>query len=133
MANISKQRLNPIELMNNWKWPTSHVSFDENLKGDYQIIRGTSHDGTAIFEDELLQQTLINLASGTSFFKKDEPDFTRLKEIRYTVGYLNLATVYGSVDLPAGNYPGEKQRARIAVKCEYVYDRVTGTTPQQHP
>jgi hypothetical protein len=121
LTGFHKRVINPIEMMKGFGWPADHITVDDSIKPDYQIIRNVAHDGTVVFEVELLQNVLINLAQKSSYYKKTPPDFGKIKDVKYTVTNLRLATVFGNVDLPAGNYPGEKQRARIGVKCEYIY------------
>ena len=99
-----------------------HITTNPNLTrrngGQYDIVRTMSHDGTLIFTKELLGKTIENLVNKESYFK--ELDIENAKDISYEVGIISLATVYGMVKLPAGEYPGARQRARIAVKCTIV-------------
>ncbi len=45
-----------------------------------------------------------------------------VKEIKYTIGNMRHVTVFGKVELGyGGKYPGQKERVRIPVKCEYAY------------
>jgi hypothetical protein len=41
--------------------------------------------------------------------------------MHYIIGDARLATVFGEVDLPAGRYPGQRDRVRIAVKAIPIY------------
>lgn len=131
LGGFRKQRLNPIEVMKGFGWPTSHIKFDKNLKrwdgsASYDIVRGSCHDGTLIFTQELLQRALIDIANQRACCLKDDIDSENLGGINYILGDMYLATVFGMVDLPAGRYPGERQRVRMPVKCEYVYRKEGG-------
>ena len=127
MKNFKKVKHNPIELIERF-WPEanhSHIQFDDNLKprkGQFDIIRQSGGDGTALFTIQMLQDVLINPMNMQSHFKGDEPDFKRLKAIKYRVGSIYHAVAFGRVELKCGGkYPGQVERARMPVICEYVY------------
>lgn len=129
MSDFHKQSLNPLEIIKRITGVESemipHVVYDPQLrKGDcqYCIIRQCSHDGTDLFTRDLILQTLNPVVMKTSFYKSNPPDPKKeLIDVKYTVGPLWLATVYGKVNLPAGAYPGQKERTRMPVKVEYIY------------
>jgi hypothetical protein len=122
MSKFYREIYNPMDILKKYfKNEPEHIKYNPDLKGDYEIIRQCQHDGTAIFTIELMGEVLKNLVNKESFYKPVPPDFEKIKDIKYEVGPLRIATVFGNVELPAGCYPGEKQRARIAVKCEYIY------------
>jgi len=99
-----------------------YIAFNPNLTkqtgAQYEIIRHIKHDGTAIFERELIGKIMENLFDKTSFFKGDNTE--GVKDIKYEVGLITIETVFGIVDLPIGRYPGETQTASIPVKCELI-------------
>ncbi len=130
MSNkFTKQKFNPLELIEKMTGVNSsqipHVAYDPTLRRadcDYRIIRQQSNDGTLIFTHDLLLKTLAPVVEKTSYFKGNPPEEGRtLKDIKYTVGPLWLSTVFGTVDLPAGHYPGQRERTRMPVKVEYIY------------
>ncbi len=126
MAGFSRIKLNPVDVVRDrFGVELNHIAYDPSLrKADchYQVIRQTSHDGTSLFTHELLASALVEIAKMHSYSKKIPPkDWGKVIAIKYTLGPLWLTTVYGRVNLPAGNYPGEKQRVRMSVVCEYVY------------
>lgn len=98
------------------------ITFNPNLTkingAQYDIIRQITHDGTFIFEKELIGRTIENLANKSSFCKLDDQEGAI--DRKYEVGYISIATVFGVVELPIGKYPGEKQRARLPVKCTVI-------------
>ncbi len=118
---------NPIELIE-YFWPgvlVGHITYDPELRrGDYNIIRQCGHDGTLTFTHEMLMKGLVDIARGTSFCKKTEPaDWSRVKHIEYVVGPMRHVTVFGMVYLKCSKtqkYPGQRERIRMPVKCEYV-------------
>ena len=87
----------------------------------YEIIRGSTHDGTLLFTKELLWETLKPIVTCRSFFKEDgEPSDTEMMGIKYEIGLITLLTEYhveDGVDLPCGHYSGEIQETRMPVRC----------------
>jgi hypothetical protein len=100
------------------EWITFNPKLTKRNGAQYDIIRQTTHDGTLIFEKELIGKTIENLANKSSFYKIDNQE--GVIDRKYEVGYISIATVFGIVELPIGKYPGEKQRARLPVKCTVV-------------
>lgn len=100
------------------KWIAFNPDLTKRNGAQYEIIRSASHDGTLIFEKELVGTVIENLANKSSFCKLDNLDGA--VDVKYEVGYISIATVFGMVELPIGKYPGEKQRARLAVKCTVI-------------
>jgi len=100
-----------------------HITVNPKLnrreEGQYDIVRQTTHDGTMLFTRELLGRTIENIINKASHYTANPPN-KKVTDIKYEVGLISLATVYGNVELPAGNYPGEKQRARMSVKCTLI-------------
>lgn len=128
MSDFKKERHNPIDLIKKF-WPdanTDHITYDPELKkGEYNIIRQCGGDGTLMFTLEMLQKGLIGIVNGNSFFKKTEPDWSRLIGIKYTVGGMKHVTVFGMLKLRCSEtqkYPEQRERIRMPVKCEYVYE-----------
>lgn len=119
----SRHFFNPIAWLENRGVNCSHITFDPALKPEYRIIRGTTHDGTLLFTEEVIGKALAPLANRSSFYKHTEPDWEMVKEVRYTVGLARLATVFGQVMLPCSatqTYPGQRERITVPVRCEYV-------------
>lgn len=100
------------------EWITFNPNLTKRNGAQYDIIRQTTHDGTLIFEKELIGKTIENLYNKSSFCKLDDQE--GVIDRKYEVGYISIATVFGIVDLPIGKYPGEKQRARLPVKCTVI-------------
>lgn len=126
MAGFKKEIINPVEYLHNiYGISCAHINFDPKLNrcdAQYQIIREQSSDGTLIFKYKMLEEVLNLLTSMSSYYKPHSPDSSRkLIGMRYTVGCMRLATVYGSVSLPAGRFPGERNRVRISVIADFVY------------
>ena len=114
--SFRKARHNPIELMLKLYPDASlrHITYDPKLKkGEYEIIRQGTHDGTLIFTQEILQKSVLNILNETSYYIKTKPDWSRLKGIVYTIGKIKHCTVYGDVSM--------KERIRFPVICEYIY------------
>nr|DAM52222.1 MAG TPA: hypothetical protein [Caudoviricetes sp.] len=126
MSNFRGEKLNPLEVIKQQIGITcDHITYDPTLrksKSQYQRIRQCSHDGTMIFTCELLADTLLDLINMRSYAKNFPPEEGKtVVGIKYTVGSLWLSTVWGTVELPAGTYPGQCQRTRMSVVCEYIY------------
>ena len=100
----------------------SHIKTNPKLSrvnnAQYDIVRQSSHDSTLIFTLELLGSAVENLINKESCSKSD--DMEGVTDIEYEIGLISLATVFGTVDLPAGKFPGVKQRVRIPVKCKLI-------------
>jgi hypothetical protein len=100
----------------------SHIKTNEKLSrvndAQFDIIRNSTHDGTLLFTRELLGRAIENLVNKESFYKGDNME--GVTDIEYEIGLISLSTVFGTVDLPVGRYPGEKQRVRIPVKCKLI-------------
>lgn len=96
-------------------WITYNPKLNKRNGAQYDIIRQTTHDGTLIFERELIGRVIENLANKSSYSKTDEQE--GVIDISYEVGDISIATIFGIVELPVGKYPGERQRARLPVKC----------------
>ncbi len=126
MRNYNKQKLNPLDWIKSWNCNINHISFNPNLKesdADFYKTSGSAHDGTMIFTRQNIEKLLIDLANKQSSSVKNPPDSKKnWIDIKYEVGFIKLATVFGKVDLPIGRYPGQRERCRISVKCHYVYD-----------
>jgi len=125
MNNFQKEYHNPIELIKKF-WPdapTNHITYDPKMRrGQYNVIRQAAHDGTLLFTMNILQETLVAIVNGQSFFKKTEPDnLGRVKYIQYIVGPMRHAIVFGKVKLNNRKLPGLRERIRMPVKCEYIY------------
>ena len=128
VSEFKKEKHNPIELIKNF-WPdanVSHITYDPKLKrGDFNVIRQSGGDGTLSFTLEMLQKGLIGIVNMQSFCTSKEPsDWSKIKAIKYTVGSMRHVTVFGMLKLRCSNdrkYPGQRERIRMTVKCEYVY------------
>jgi len=142
-VRTSRERLNPIDLLLAWPaiWGpfcvdrTKHITYDPHLRrGDYYIIRQETTDGTWYFRTETIKEILRLLVGRSSYLKTNEPDWSTIKDIRYTIGPLTVVTIYGRVDLPVRsrsyygpmepptlNIAGQRQRFRLPVKVEYIY------------
>ncbi len=136
MSGFKRERHNPLNLIKSF-WPkanTSHVTYDPNLKkGDFYIIRQCGGDGTLFFIQEMMQEGLMNIVNCQSYCKSKEPDWDKVKGVKYTLGSINHATVYGMIKLRCSSeykYPGQRDRIRIPVKCEWIYSNQTPTTTQ---
>ena len=63
----------------------------------------------------------MDLAYRRTYFVLSNPNLDNIKEIKYTVGKISIAMVFGRVTLGGNTFPGQKERIRIPVKCEYIY------------
>ena len=127
MSDFKREYHNPIELIKRF-WPeanVSHITYDPNLReGDFNIIRQSGGDGTLLFTLQMLQKGLLGIVNMQSFHKPTEPDWSKVKGVKYTVGKMRHVTVYGMIKLRCSEsrkYPGLRERIRMPVKCEYIY------------
>jgi uncharacterized alpha/beta hydrolase family protein len=120
-----REYINPIIFLKNLGFELpSHITINEKLSkrnvAQYEIIRQVSHDGTVVFTHNLLKDVLAPLWKKETYYKRDNID--NVIDIRYEIGLISLATIYGKVKLPCGNVNGEKQRARVPVKTILIYE-----------
>ena len=130
MTNFKKEYHDPMELIKSW-WPdadVSHITYDPNMKAssrDYWRIEQSGGDGTLAFTIEMLQKALLPILNKTTCYQPSAPeDWSKVKDIKYTIGKIRHATVFGKIYLKCSStrkYLGQKERVRIPVKCEYVY------------
>lgn len=122
-SRFTKQTHDPIELIKGW-WPNadvSHIEYDPGMKAsdrEYWRIEQSGGDGTLLFTIEMLQKALLPLINKTTSYKPTAPDVPC--DIRYTIGSMRHVTVFGIVELRCGRYPGQRERVRIPVRCEYI-------------
>jgi hypothetical protein len=129
MGDFKREIHNPLDLIKRF-WPdadVSHITYDPNLSDkDFNVIRQCGGDGTLLFTLEMLQKGLIGIVNMESFCKSKEPsDWSKVKSIRYTIGSMKHVTVYGMIKLRCSSeykYPGQRERVRMPVKCEYIYN-----------
>jgi hypothetical protein len=116
--------INEVCKMFGFKCP-EHIKTNPDLTrlngGQYDIVRGSKHDGTLIFTIELLERVIKPLINKESYFKEMEIEFELAKDVTYEVGLISVATIYGMVDLPIGRCHGQRQRARLPVKCTIIH------------
>lgn len=128
MSDFSRGYHNPMELIKQY-WPdadTSHIEYDPNMKSadrEYWRIESCGHDGTLMFTVEMFQKCLLPLLNRTTHYVSSAPDdWGKVKDIKYKIGRIRHAIVYGKVELRCGGkYPGLRERVRIPVICKYVY------------
>lgn len=125
IMNFTRQYHNPLELIEQWgrnNVDLSHIEYDPTLKhGQYSIIRQCGHDGTLFFTVEMMQKALLPLINKQSYWKKNTPkNWDDVIDIRYKIGRMKHATVFGKVKLQCGTYPGQRERIRIPVICEII-------------
>lgn len=127
MTNFERHIFNPLEAMNNLfpKMNMDHITYDESLtKGDYYIIRQIGHDGTYAFTMEMAEDAFLPLLRKISYCKSKEPDWEKLKDIKYTVGRGWHSKVFGKIFLKCSSmhkYPGMRERIRFPVVVNYIY------------
>lgn len=100
-------------------WPTvkvEHITYDPKLfKGEFNIVRGSTHDGTLIFTHENIQRVLLPVVNGTCFMKGKEPTpGAKIKDVHYTIGPMRYAATFAPTKM--------RERIRMAVIGEYIYE-----------
>jgi hypothetical protein len=122
MSKFRKERLSLDEIMGwmraSYTGPGEFwIKYDPKVKPQYRIIRQQSHDGTQFFTNELFYTAMDPLFQRTSYFTP-EPPKEGMRPI-YTIGVIRLVTVHGMVDVPAGRFPGQRERLVIPVRVEW--------------
>lgn len=121
MSDFRKERLSLEDIMKilEAEWTGEpHITYDPDLVPQYKIVRQQSHDGIQMFTWQMIRDSMLNLFHMNSYYKPMGIPPSDCS-IHYTVGTIRLVTVYGYVDLPAGRYPGQRERIVIPVTCEY--------------
>lgn len=125
MSNFLKQYHDPVKLIEQW-WPHAdiqHITYDPNMKSkdrQYWRIEQSGGDGTLLFTIEMLQKALIPLVNKTTCGMKAPKNAT---DIKYRIGRMRHATVYGSMALKCGGiHAGLLERVRVPVICEYIME-----------
>jgi len=131
-TNIVK--LNPIEAINEMlkrnqpqvkdhegTIKLSNIEFDKDVIPEYYLIRKSTHDGTMMFTQELLDKTLLCLINRTTCYIPTQPkDASTVKDIKYTIGGITLTYEFGMKDLKCGKCEGVTNTVSIPVRCEYI-------------
>ncbi len=118
-----KEYINPLEVCRIMKITLpDHITINPALKkgneAKFEMIRQTSHDGTSIFTCDLLEDVLLPILNKNVYYKGDSLE--GVTDIKYEIGLISLACVYGHINVPAGHIWGQRQRARMPVKCIYI-------------
>ncbi len=122
MADFSKQIIDPTDLIKKLGFESVPywIKYDTDLwKGDYDIVRGSKHDGTGLFTWQMYRKTLEPILNRVSYGKNEAPDLEYIANIFYTIGPMRVSTVYGTIEINGLKMFGERQRVRMSVKCEY--------------
>lgn len=95
-----------------------HITHDTvtNNNYDYRIIRESTHDGTHLFINELISETLFPLVAKQSV--KNGVDVSEIKDIEYIVGDLILDTDYDDEKYPKK----QANTTYLPVKCRYIFE-----------
>jgi len=120
MRNWKRERINLLEIMDRSKTPYSNIVFDPAVIPEYYIKRQQAHDGTLFFTLDAIEAIADLLIHSNSHFIPTAPYWPDVDHINYTIGWMQLITVFGTVKLPAGTYPGQRERIILPVKCHYV-------------
>jgi hypothetical protein len=103
----------------------SHITYDESMKfadREYYMVKESTHDGTLLFTQNMLINLLLPLILKTTCFKMTMPANVKLvKNIKYTVGKIRHAIVFGRFDINGVMMCGLRESVVIPVRCEYVF------------
>lgn len=127
MTTWRREVINPVEALKAYfdaELP-EHVTFNPDMKwSDRQYFRvaAESNDGTLSLSANCLARCIEPLIKMESYYKPTFPVNARnLIGIKYTIGMVYHAVVYGQVKLGCGECQGQRESYRIPVICEYVY------------
>lgn len=100
------------------KFRLGHITHDKSINEDYdyQIIRELSHDGTLLFTQRVIGETLETLVNKRTYCTKDidEEQAGKLVDIEYLVGDIRLESEYSGSRL--------KNKVYIPVRCKYTFN-----------
>ena len=111
-----REWINPLDFLERYKGITDAsqwITVDPNVTPQYRIIRQQVHDGCVDFTADLVMQALWPLVLRESYYA---PDGVPEVLPHYVVGMVRLAVAYGTVDLPVGRYPGQRERLTLPVR-----------------
>ena len=99
-----------------------HIKFDKDIVPQYHIIDSSTHDGTLMFTMELINKSLLRLINKKTCYIPTKPaDELHVKDIKYTIGEIELKSEFGMKDLKCGRYSGQTDIISIPVSCEYIF------------
>jgi hypothetical protein len=124
-------KLNPVEQISNIlsangygeNLVCGHIKYDEKVNDsyDYQIIRTSSHDGTLMFTQRLIDQALLPVINKQTYGKNtiNEDQLDNVIDINYTIGDIFLESEYG---VQVKNFTGMRDTVTLPIKVEYVFN-----------
>ena len=120
-----RERWNPIGYLEKARpqWPRGHIMFDPSLtmlRHQYCRVEQCTDDGTWLFFTDLMDKLLVPLVNQLSYATNRPPNLAIHAGIRYRVGMIHIARVFGQVHICDGMFPGQRTRVRMPVACEYV-------------
>lgn len=125
--NWEAVRLNPMDFIRRnlteekFEKVQTYVTFNPDADFQYKRRQQSAHDGTRLFELELLADTVNPILTMDSFYKPSMPTgLTGFCRVEYEIGWLWILSVFGTVDIPAGRFPGMKQRTFMRVRSKFV-------------
>lgn len=127
MLDTNITTVNPIEIMRTLYNVADdeeilNIEYDENLtKGDFNIIRTSTNDGTLCFIQELYYDTLAPVADGTCYNVKDEPEWDNVDHLEYIIGNITHITTFVNFDIGGRTIPAQKDSTNLPVKAIVVY------------
>lgn len=120
-SNWDARRINPMEFLRRNMAPDDFdlvgrfAKFNPKADFKYKRREQSAHDGTLMFEHELVAKTLLPVIRMQSWYRPDGPPPPE-GWTEYELGWLWVLSVYGHVDVPAGRIAGMKQRTFMRVK-----------------
>lgn len=115
------EKINLIDWLKSENVMPENIEYVENLEPEYRIARRQSHDGTMIFTHDLIGEIANLLLKRESYYKLTEPDWSKVTDIKYKVGPMEIQSKFGQVNLPCGKYSGVTEDMILPVRCEYIY------------
>lgn len=98
----------------------TYVTYDPEMKrGEFKVVRSTSHDGTLYFTVEKLKDVLLTVLHKTCC-KKGQEIPRGCNDIEYVVGPITIETTYGDQDLQCGRFPGQEDVISMPVAAKYI-------------
>lgn len=102
-----------------------HMKYDPKVVDDPNAVKLTascSHDGTLAFTQELIAKAMSNIITMSQIDGNNPPDKNKkLKGIHYVLADISVTSVYETVKLKAGNYPGQTDTVTVPMLIEYIY------------
>lgn len=101
-----------------------NIKYKKNVENDYEyhIIRSTTCDGTMMFLDELILDTIGEMCVSASYYKNKPPvNIEEVERINYEIGNIKVTEEHEDFGTEEKPWLHTRWIISIPVRTEYVY------------